>query len=115
MDSVSIREAATDAIRWWELRRIVYNATLGLIVVAYFVKSLPSSRRFLTLDGVLWLALLAILANVAYCAAYVPDIFAQASGYREQWRRVRWFLFVVGLVLAAILTRWFSIAMFSAY
>lgn len=113
MESITIREAATDAIRWWELRRVVYNATLASIVIAYFVRSLPSSRRFLTLDGVLWLAVLAILANVAYCVAYVPDIFAQASGYREQWKRVRWLLFAIGVVLAAILTRWFSIAMFS--
>ena len=115
MESVTVREAATDAIHWWELRRIAYNAALGLIVVGYFVKHLPSSKRCLTLDGVLWLAVLAILANVAYCAAYVPDIFAQASGYREQWKKIRWLLFSIGLVLAAIFTRWFSLAMFSAF
>jgi len=37
---------------------------------------------------VLLLFLLAVLANVACCAAYVVDIFA--SGYREQWWKLRW-------------------------
>jgi len=58
------------------------------------------------------LILLAVVANVAYCAAYLVDIFAQMSGFRELWRSARWILFAVGLTFAAILTRFASIGMF---
>jgi hypothetical protein len=40
------------------------------------------------------LFLLAVLPNVAYCAAYVVDIFA--SGYREQWWKLIWIIFTIG-------------------
>jgi hypothetical protein len=38
---------------------------------------------------------LAAVANVAYGAAYLVDIFAQMSGFRELWRSARW-IFVWG-------------------
>jgi hypothetical protein len=66
----------------------------------------------LTTDSVLVLFLLAVVANVAYCAAYRVGIFARMSGFRELWRSARWILFAVGLTFAAILTRFASIGMF---
>ena len=53
------------------------------------------------------------LANVAYCAAYVPDVFAQMSSLRDSWLRYRWALFMVGVVFAAVLTHFWSLAMFA--
>ena len=47
---------------------------------------------------------MAVLANVAYCAAYVVDIFA--SGYRKQWWKLR-IIFKIGLLFAAITIRFF--------
>ena len=67
------------------------------VVVAYFVAGYPASKPNLTTDSVLVLFLLAVVANVAYCAAYLVDIFAQMSGFRELWRSARWILFAVGL------------------
>ena|SRR5438128_9021093 len=87
MSSVTFREAVTNAIRYWEPRRIVYNVLLALIVISYFVyfrKSSPSTKTKISFDGVLGLFLLAVLANAAYCAAYPVDIFAQWSSYREK-------------------------------
>jgi hypothetical protein len=40
---------------------------------------------------------LAVVANVAYGAAYLVDIFAHMSGLRELWRSPRWILSGVGL------------------
>jgi hypothetical protein len=54
------------------------------------------------------------LANVAYCAAYPVDMFAQASGFRNVWRTKRWVLLAIGLLFAGILTRYWAIAMFSS-
>jgi hypothetical protein len=64
-------------------------------------------------EGVLFVFILAVLANMCYCVAYLGDVFVQLSGLRETWRTVRWFLFLIGLVFAAIITRWFAMAFFS--
>jgi hypothetical protein len=113
MDSYFMR-SLTDAIRYWEPRRILYNAVLAGVVLFYFRLGYPASRKNLTLDGVLIVFLLAVLANVAYCAAYVPDIFVQSSGYQTNWRKYRWIVFTVGLAFAAILTRFFAMGMFAS-
>ncbi|HET8690984.1 MAG TPA: hypothetical protein VFM30_02530 [Steroidobacteraceae bacterium] len=112
---VNFREALTDAIRYWEPRRIVYNGVLAFVVaihaaVAWFG---PVPMPPITSDALLSLFLLAVLANVAYCAAYIPDIPAQLSGFRAQWLRLRVVVFVVGLVFASILARFYTRAYFS--
>ncbi len=83
MEMATIRESITDSIRYWEPRRIVYNLLLAVTVVIYYVRGLPFSKSVLTLNFVLILFVLAVIANVAYCAAYLVDIFAQGSGFRE--------------------------------
>ena len=112
MEAATLREYATDAIRYWEPKRLLYNGVLGASVILYFSVNLPRSKSFLTLDGILFFFVLAVLANVAYCAAYVVDIFVQGSGFRDLWRSYRWVLLVVGLVFASVLTRYFCIASF---
>jgi hypothetical protein len=109
-----LREMITEAIRYWEPRRLVYNAVLAAIVCGYFVAHLPDSRAALGMDGLLTLFLLAVLANGCYCAAYFVDLFAQYSAFRPQWLRWRSGLFVVGVVFAAILTRFFALGFFAA-
>jgi hypothetical protein len=104
-----------DALRYWEPRRIVYNALLAVIVLGYFFAGWPASKSFLTLNGILWMFFLAVLANVCYCAAYVVDLFVQLSPLRGSWTRLRWILFLVGLAFAAVIARFFSIATFGSY
>ena len=113
MDAATIREWATDSIRYWEPRRIVYNVVLAAIVVVYYWMGLPLSKQLLTLNFVLFLFLLAVLANVCYCVAYAVDIFAQTSGFRDLWQRIRWVLFLIGLLFAGIITRFWSMALFN--
>jgi hypothetical protein len=91
----------------------VYNGVLMLIVLGYFAAGYPGSKQDLKLDEMLLIFLLAVLANVAYCAAYVADVFAQASGFRELWRQYRWILFSIGLIFAGIITRFFAMGFFS--
>jgi hypothetical protein len=113
MASTPFREKLSDAIRFWEIRRIFYNLWLASIVVFYFVRYWPGSRSVVQLDAVLWLFLMAVLANVAYCAAYPVDVFVQMSGLRATWRSFRWVLLMIGMILAGILTRWFAMALFA--
>ena len=112
MDAQSFREGVTAAIRYWEPRRFIYNALLAVVVLTYFGLNYPASKSTISLDFVLLLFLLAVLANVAYCAAYVVDIFASASSYREQWWKLRWIIFTIGLLFAAIITRFFALGFF---
>jgi hypothetical protein len=114
MDAQSLRESVTGAIRYWEPRRLAYNAALAAIVLIYFGLNYPTSRSALSMDLVLSVFLLAVLANVAYCAAYPVDIFVCASSYGEQWRKYRWVIFTIGLLFAAIITRFFALGMFQS-
>ncbi len=114
MDGLSVREFFTDAMRYWEPRRIIYNVVLAAIVLTYFALAWPGSRQTLELNLVLLVFVLAVLANVAYCAAYIPDVFAQASGFRDMWQRYRWVLFLVGMAFAGVLTRFWALAFFGA-
>jgi hypothetical protein len=114
MSEISVREALTQAIRYWELRRIIYNAVLLLVVAAMFIKGMPISLSQVNLNLLLFLFVLAVLANVAYCACYVVDVVAQLSGFRAVWLRYRWLLLVVGVAFAAVLTYFFATGMFVA-
>lgn len=107
-----LRETITDALRFWEPLRVVYNLVLGAIVIVYFAMGWPASKATVTVNGVLFLFVLAVLANVAYCAAYLGDLFVQFSGFRAAWRRVRWGLFLVGTIFAAVITRFFALGFF---
>ena len=114
MERKSLRECATDAIRYWEPRRLIYNSALAVIVLSYFAINYPASKTALSVDFALGVFLLAVLANVAYCVAYIPDIFAQMSGFRLLWVKYRWILLLLGILFAGTLTRFFAMAAFSA-
>lgn len=107
----NLRDLITDALRHWEPRRIVYNVLLAAVVIAHFIAAWPTSKSSLTLDGLFVVFLLAVLANLAYSAVYVADIFIQLSGFRANraaWRRL---LLVVGFAFAAVLTHFFASGM----
>jgi hypothetical protein len=114
MDRLSIREYFTDAIRFWEPRRVVYNLVLAAIVITYFAMGYPVSKSVINLDFALGLFILAVIANIAYCAAYLADVFVQASGFREIWQRSRWILFALGTTFAAVITRFVAMGMFNS-
>jgi|SRR6267378_28050 len=113
MNEMTTRDMLSDAIRYWEVRRIAYNVILAGIVLVVFMAQWPDSRSALSADLAQGLFILAVLANVAYCAAYVVDIAAQYSAFRATWRRYRWLLFAVGVVFAGIIARFISAGMFS--
>jgi hypothetical protein len=113
MDSSSLREYFTDAIRFWEPRRVIYNLVLAAIVITYFGLGYPGSKSVISIDFALALFILAVVANVAYCAAYLADVFVQASGFRQVWQRSRWILFALGTTFAAVITRFVAMGMFN--
>lgn len=113
MNLDDVKNYVTNAISYWEIRRIIYNAVLAAIVIGYFVAKFPASLARITPDVIFALFILAVLANIAYCAAYLADIVAQMSAFRDLWLRLRWILFLIGLAFASILTRWFTMGFFA--
>ena len=91
---------AADALRYWEPRRLIYNLVLACVVVAH-IALVPAARAKISADSLLGLFILAVLANVAYCAAYGVDLFVQFSGLESAWRRGRVALLIVGTAFAA--------------
>jgi hypothetical protein len=114
MNAASLRESATDAIRYWEPLRLAYNFILAVVVLGCFWIGYPNSKNTLSVNLGLLIFLLVVMANVAYCAVYLVDVFAQITGYRELWRRYRWALFAIGTIFAAVLTRFFALSMFQS-
>lgn len=100
--SSSFRELLADAKRFWEPRRLVYNGVLTAVVVEWLVATWPHFRVALTLPSLLLLAILALLANVCYCAAYLVDIPMQCSSVSTVWRPRRWALWSIGMLLAMV-------------
>jgi len=95
-----MKEIITDSLRYWELRRIAYNAVLGLVVVGSVFYYQPPLAA-LGWQLVIGLLFGAVLANVLYCAAYAADLLVQFSDYQTVWRRYRWLLWAAGTALAA--------------
>jgi hypothetical protein len=98
---------AANALRYWEPRRLVYNTVLAAVVVVHFALAWPASRDKLSLDVLLGLFILAVLANIVYCAAYAADLFVQFAGLETAWRRGRMVLLIVGTCFAATLAHFF--------
>lgn len=99
-------EIVSDALRYWEPRRIAYNAILGAIVVAWIVISWPHFVPVVKWESLVLLAVLAVGANICYCAAYVADVPMQFSVFRKRWLRWRWSLWTVGTLFAVLLANY---------
>ena len=95
-----MKEIITDSLRYWEPRRVAYNAALGLVVAGSCLHHQPSPAA-LTWQWVAGLWLAAVFANALYCTAYAADLLVQLSDYQAVWRRHRWLLWVVGTAFAA--------------
>jgi hypothetical protein len=106
MEEITIRQIFTNCIRFWEIWRILYNLVLAGVVVCVYRAHLPDSAKSLDSITVGLVFIYAVLANVAYCAAYVVDVFVQMSTLRSTWLRLRWTLLVIGMLFASVLT-WF--------
>ncbi len=96
------RALLADAIRFWEPRRIFYNLVLFIVVVAWLMLTWPHFRPAFTLTSLLFLVIMALLANVCYCAAYLVDLPMQPSALCAVWRRWRLALWLLGTLLAIL-------------
>ena len=94
-------------VSWWESRRPLYNVSVGaagLVALAavYGFAALPPHPAVVRMP---WQVVLvyAVLANVAYCAGPLADLWARRAG-GERWAVVGPTLFRYGYVFAVGLT-----------
>ena len=90
------------ALRFWEPRRVLYNLLLTVVVFLWIISNWSHFRPALTLSSLAAMIVLAILANLCYCAAYLAEVPIQNLFPRESWRRIRWALWVAGTLLALL-------------
>jgi hypothetical protein len=100
------RGILSDAIGYWERRRIIYNLLLTAVVVAWIALTWPHFRPAFQWDAFVALLVLAVLANLCYCVAYAADLPMQYSSFRELWRRWRWALWLGGTLFAILLANY---------
>ena len=90
------------AARFWEPKRLWYNAALLLVVLLWLLYTWPHFRPALTLDALGKMLVLALLANACYSVAYLPEFFLQVAS-DTIGRRVRWVLWVLGMLFALLI------------
>ncbi len=109
MAPAELGEIFGDAIRYWESRRLMYNTVLVGVVLTWLGATWPHFQSALHPGALLPLTILAGLANLCYCAAYLADLPMQYSPFRMAWRRWRWSLWLAGALLAiAIANYWIA-------
>ena len=91
-----------EAARFWEPRRVLYNLLLFGVCVIWVVKTWPHFRPAMTLESLGIMTVLALLANVCYCAAYLAEILIQNATSSALWSRQRWAIWGVGTLFAIL-------------
>jgi hypothetical protein len=96
-------ETLSSAARYWEPRRVLYNLILTAIVALWVVASWPHFRPALTWSSLAPMAVLALVANICYTAAYLVDLPLQLSPFRSSWLSRRLALWLAGTLFAILL------------
>ena len=102
----NFRLLLADSLRYWEFRRFLYNFVLLAVVTAWVAVTWPHFRPMIDVHSLLLLAILAFVANVLYCAAYIVDLPMLFSLVGERWRRRRWILWLAGMLLAILMANY---------
>ncbi len=89
-----------NAARFWEPRRLLYNLLLFGVFLIWIVKTWPHFRPAMTLESLGIMTVLALLANLCYCTAYLAEILIQNASASTVWNRQRWAVWVVGTLFA---------------
>ncbi len=96
------RTSLPDPVRYWEPRRYLYNVVLAIVIVGWVVLTWPHFNQALTLQAVVFLIFLFTMANVCYSAVYLVDIHLQHTPIAAFWRRWRWALWLLGMLVAVL-------------
>ena len=102
------KQSIANVLRYWETRRVLYNAVLTAVAAGWVILTWPHFRSVQlmgippgdTHPALMILIVLAFLANVCYSAAYLVDIPLQLTF--ATWRKYRWALLLTGTLFATL-------------
>ena len=102
------KQSLANALRYWESRRVLYNAVLTTVAAGWLIRTWPHFHSVRLMDippgdtrpVLVILIILAVLANVCYCAAYLVDIPLQLTFVT--WQKHRWGLLLAGTLFAIL-------------
>ena len=100
--SVELKGAA----RFWERNRLWYNGVLFAIVGLWVVLTWPHFRPAMNWTAFGKMTVLGLLANLCYCAGYVAEGFIQPLLPQPFWKRARWAVWVLGMLIAILLSNY---------
>ena len=103
------RILVSEAFRYWEFRRIFYNSALIAVVTVWLTATWPHFRPMFSLNSLLLLFVLGLIANICYCAAYLVDIPLLLSPVGGAWKNLRWLLWLIGTLLAIVLANYWIV------
>jgi hypothetical protein len=91
-----------NATRFWEPRRLIYNVVLTGIGLFWLIKDWTHFLPALTWSSLGIVTVLALLANLCYCAAYLADLVTQHLLPKLAWNRSRWAIWSLGTLFAIV-------------
>jgi uncharacterized MAPEG superfamily protein len=102
------KQSVANALRYWESRRLLYNAVLSAVAAGWVIRTWPHFHSVRLMDVppgdthpvLMILIILVFLANVCYCAAYLVDIPLQLTFVN--WHKHRWGLLLTGTLFAIL-------------
>jgi len=92
-----------NATRFWEPRRLIYNGILTAIAFFWLIKDWTHFLPALTWSSLGIITVLALLANLCYCAAYLADLAIQSLVPNSACNRSRWAIWSLGTLIAIVL------------
>ena len=104
-ETATVWKCVGRAFRYWEPKRLIYNAVLAVVTLLVSWKELVEivSEPPLRIVGFVVVVCFLGLANLCYCLAYLPDVIMQMTPLSESWQRNRWVLFTTGTAIACVL------------
>lgn len=115
MEQIKLRTLITEALRFWEPLRLVYNLML-LAILLYFMNAKDGWALFGSGEFLANCVVLAVMANIAYCFAYIPDLVLRFSLLSAGAKRFgRWLIFGIGMVMGYIFCSFIADELVRAY
>src|SRR5262245_36249315 len=100
-------QIAWDAIRWWELRRIIFNMVLLVVGSAslwlFYLAAPCMVMDMISLPAIGGIILYGVAANLCYTLGWLTE-WAWSQGDTSLTRNARPRLFKLGLVFSVFLT-----------
>jgi len=96
-----MRASLKEAVRYWETRRVTYNAILTAVAIVWVLSTWPHFRGAATFEHLLALGFLALLANICYSAAYLAEF--SLPELSATWTQRRWGLWLAGTLFAILI------------